>query len=140
MKPRSAAMVYVIMILAFGLFIAASFVGGYEPGRRIGETFGVTMLDMLKLLPCAFVLIALFGLTAGQAVVWYTGQFYALFFLTQTLKIEAATANLLIGLALLIGTPFFIFFGWLSDKIGRKPYFNLGDVVRAVNRHLRINP
>jgi MFS family permease len=66
------------------------------------------------------VLIALFGLTAGQAVVWYTGQFYALFFLTQTLKIEAQTANLMMAAALLIATPFFIVFGALSDRIGRK--------------------
>jgi MFS family permease len=66
------------------------------------------------------VLLALFGLTAGQAVVWYTGQFYALFFLTQTLKVDSTTANLLIAASLLIGTPCFILFGWLSDKIGRK--------------------
>jgi len=66
------------------------------------------------------VILALLGLTAGQAVVWYTGQFYALFFLTQTLKVAPATANILIAVSLLIGTPFFIFFGWLSDKIGRK--------------------
>ncbi len=66
------------------------------------------------------VLLALFGLTAGQAVVWYTGQFYALFFLTQTLKIDAVTANYFIAAALLVGTPCFILFGWLSDKIGRK--------------------
>ncbi|WP_374384952.1 MFS transporter [Dongia sp.] len=66
------------------------------------------------------VLLALFGLTAGQAVVWYTGQFYALFFLTQSLKVDATTANLLIAVSLAIGTPFFILFGWLSDKIGRK--------------------
>ncbi|KAK3604194.1 hypothetical protein CHS0354_002002 [Potamilus streckersoni] len=66
------------------------------------------------------VILALIGLTAGQAVVWYTGQFYALFFLTQTLKIDGTTANYLIGASLVIGTPFFIFFGWLSDKIGRK--------------------
>jgi MFS family permease len=66
------------------------------------------------------VLLALFGLTAGQAVVWYTGQFYALFFLTQTLKVDATTANLLIAASLLIGTPCFILFGWLSDRIGRK--------------------
>jgi MFS family permease len=66
------------------------------------------------------VLIALFGLTAGQAVVWYTGQFYALFFLTQTLKVEPVHANLLIAAALLLGTPFFIVFGTLSDRIGRK--------------------
>ncbi|MFJ4288405.1 MFS transporter [Cupriavidus sp. NPDC089707] len=66
------------------------------------------------------VILALLGLTAGQAVVWYTGQFYALFFLTQVLKVDAKTANLLIAGALVIGTPFFIFFGSLSDKIGRK--------------------
>jgi len=66
------------------------------------------------------VILALLGLTAGQAVVWYTGQFYALFFLTQTLKVDGTTANILIALSLAIGTPFFIFFGALSDRIGRK--------------------
>ena len=66
-------------------------------------------------------LLALFGATAGQGVVWYTGQFYALFFLTQTLKVDAPTANMLIAVALLIGTPFFVVFGSLSDRIGRKP-------------------
>jgi hypothetical protein len=66
------------------------------------------------------VLIALFGLAAGQAVVWYTGQFYALFFLTQTLKVEAQSANLMMAAALALATPFFIFFGWLSDRLGRK--------------------
>ena len=66
------------------------------------------------------VILALVGLTAGQAVVWYTGQFYSLFFLTQVLKVDATAANLLIAGGLVIGTPFFIFFGSLSDKIGRK--------------------
>ncbi|MDQ2989101.1 MAG: MHS family MFS transporter [Pseudomonadota bacterium] len=66
------------------------------------------------------VLLALIGLTMGQAVVWYTGQFYALFFLTQTLKVDGALANILIAVSLLLATPFFIFFGSLSDKIGRK--------------------
>ncbi len=66
------------------------------------------------------VLIALFGLTAGQAVVWYTGQFYALFFLTQTLLVDLEAANLLIAASLVLGTPFFIIFGTLSDRIGRK--------------------
>jgi hypothetical protein len=66
------------------------------------------------------VVLALFGLTMGQAVVWYTGQFYALFFMLQTLKIELKTANILIATALLLATPFFIFFGSLSDRIGRK--------------------
>ncbi|WP_312517476.1 MFS transporter [Massilia sp.] len=65
-------------------------------------------------------LLALIGLTMGQAVVWYTGQFYALFFLTKTLKIDEPTANVLIALALLLATPFFIIFGALSDRIGRK--------------------
>ena len=72
------------------------------------------------------VLLALFGATAGQAVVWYCGQFYALFYLTQTLKIDAVTANLLIAGALLIATPFFVVFGALSDRIGRKPIIMLG--------------
>ena len=72
------------------------------------------------------VLLALFGLAAGQAVVWYTGQFYALFFLTQQLKVDAVTANLMIAAALLLGTPFFVIFGTLSDKIGRKPIIMLG--------------
>jgi hypothetical protein len=64
------------------------------------------------------VLLALFGLTAGQAVVWYTGQFYTLFFLTQTLKVDSQTANLLIAGSLLLGTPFFLIFGSLSIGLG----------------------
>ena len=72
------------------------------------------------------VILSLVGLTAGQAVVWYTGQFYALFFLTQSLKVDAAAANIFIAAALVIGTPFFIVFGTLSDKIGRKPIIMLG--------------
>ncbi|HEX7649894.1 MAG TPA: MFS transporter [Noviherbaspirillum sp.] len=78
------------------------------------------------------VILALVGLTAGQAVVWYTGQFYALFFLTQTLKMDGATANLLIAASLVIGTPFFIVFGSLSDKIGRKPIIMGGCLIAAL--------
>ena len=77
------------------------------------------------------VILALVGLTAGQAVVWYTGQFYALFFMTQTLKVDGATANLLIAASLLIGTPFFVVFGTLSDKIGRKNIIMIGCVIAA---------
>ena len=77
-------------------------------------------------------LLALLGGTAGQAVVWYCGQFYALFFLTQTLKIDGTTANILIAASLLIGTPFFIFFGWLSDRVGRKPIIMAGCLIAAL--------
>jgi hypothetical protein len=72
------------------------------------------------------VILALIGLTAGQAVVWYSGQFYALFFLTQSLKVDGATANIFVAASLIIGTPFFIIFGSLSDKIGRKPIIMAG--------------
>ena len=79
-----------------------------------------------------WVLIALLGAVAGQAVVWYTGQFYALFFLEKTLKVDGATANILIAIALAIGTPFFIVFGWLSDRIGRKPIVLAGCALAAL--------
>ncbi|EEY05580.1 hypothetical protein B989_02285 [Brucella sp. 56/94] len=77
-------------------------------------------------------LIALFGLTAGQAVVWYCGQFYALFFLQNVLKVENQSANIMVAIALLIGTGFFVIFGWLSDKIGRKPIIMAGLILAAV--------
>jgi MFS family permease len=79
-----------------------------------------------------FVIIALFGAVAGQAVVWYTGQFYALFFLEKTMKVDGATTNILIAIALALGTPFFIFFGWLSDRIGRKPIILVGCALAAL--------
>ena len=77
-------------------------------------------------------LIALLGAVAGQAVVWYTGQFYALFFLEKMLLVDGATTNILIAVALAIGTPFFVFFGWLSDKIGRKKIILAGCALAAV--------
>ncbi|HEY9108673.1 MAG TPA: MFS transporter [Roseateles sp.] len=78
------------------------------------------------------VLLALFGLVAGQGVVWYTGQFYALFFLTSVLKVDAASANIWIAISLILGTPFFVVFGTLSDKIGRKPIIMAGLILAAV--------
>ncbi|HQR84735.1 MAG TPA: MFS transporter [Polynucleobacter sp.] len=85
------------------------------------------------------VLLALFGLVAGQAVVWYTGQFYALFYLTQVLKVDAMNANLLIAAALVIGTPFFVIFGTLSDKIGRKVII-MGGLLLAVVTYIPNTP
>src|SRR5690242_17985424 len=79
-----------------------------------------------------YVLLALLGATAGQGVVWYTGQFYALFFLTITLKLDYVSAYTLIAISLLIGTPFFIVFGWLSDKIGRLKIILAGCLIAAV--------
>lgn len=79
-----------------------------------------------------WVIIVLFGAVAGQAVVWYTGQFYALFFLEKMLKVDGASTNILIAIALMIGTPGFVFFGWLSDKIGRKPIVLVGCALAAL--------
>ncbi len=79
-----------------------------------------------------YVLLALLGATAGQGVVWYTGQFYALFFLTITLRLDYLTAYTLIAIALLLGTPFFVLFGWLSDRIGRLKIILAGCLIAAV--------
>ncbi|HJR55633.1 MAG TPA: MFS transporter [Rhizomicrobium sp.] len=78
------------------------------------------------------VILALAGLTAGQAVVWYTGQFYALFFLEKILKVDGALTNQLVALGLAIGTPFIVLFGWLSDRIGRKPVILGGCLLAAL--------
>jgi MFS family permease len=78
------------------------------------------------------VLISLLGAVMGQAVVWYTGQFYALYFLERTVKVDSATTNILIAIALLLATPGFVFFGWLSDRIGRKPIIMTGCLLAAL--------
>ena len=79
------------------------------------------------------VLLALFGAAAGQGVVWYTGQFYALFFLTTTLKLDWKTSYIVVAVALALGTGLFLFFGWLSDKIGRKKIMMVGCLLGAVS-------
>ncbi len=98
---------------------------GKTTKKPLAESFG--RWSNLKL-----ILLALVGLTAGQAVVWYTGQFYALFFLERMLKVDGAQANTLVAVALALATPFFIVFGWLSDKIGRKPIILAGCLLAAL--------
>jgi MFS family permease len=124
-----------IILLAVSMWIRMSlnespaFVKMKEEGTRskapLTESFG-------QWKNMRFVLLALFGLVVGQAVVWYTGQFYALFFLTQMLKVDAQNANLLIAGSLIIATPFFVIFGSLSDKIGRKPIIMAGCLIAAL--------
>ena len=87
--------------------------------------------NMLRFSNGTTVVLALFGLVVGQAVVWYTGQFYALFFLQSVLKVDLLTANVLVAWSLIIGTPFFLFFGWLSDRIGRKVVILSGCAIAA---------
>ena len=98
-----------------------------------GKTSKAPLSDsFLKYPNNKYALLALLGATAGQGVVWYTGQFYALFFMQITLKLDYQTTYVMIGASLLLGTPFFIFFGWLSDKIGRLKIILFGCLIAAL--------
>jgi MFS family permease len=124
-----------VLLLAVSVWIRLSMSESpaFAKMKAEGKTSKAPLSEaFLKPKNAKIVFLALIGLTMGQAVVWYTGQFYALFFLTQTLKVDGPTANILIALSLLIGTPFFIFFGSLSDKIGRKWIILGGCLIAAV--------
>ncbi|WP_140727515.1 MULTISPECIES: MFS transporter [Gammaproteobacteria] len=104
----------------------------FQQMKSEGKGSKTPFRDSIKGGNLGMMLLVLLGATAGQAVVWYGGQFYSLFFLTQTLKVDGTTANLLIAAALALATPFFVVFGWLSDKIGRKKIIMAGCLLAAV--------
>jgi MFS family permease len=118
---------FVLLVVSMWIRLAMTESPVFEKLKAEGKTSRAPLTESfgqwsnLKL-----VLLALFGLTAGQAVVWYTGHFYALFFLTETLKVNATDANMLVATALLLGAPFFVLFGHFSDRIGRKPVMLTG--------------
>src|SRR5262245_4456265 len=124
-----------VILLAFSVYIRLKLEESpvFQRMKSEGKGSSSPLTDsFLKYPNNKYVLLALLGATAGQGVVWFTGQFYALFFLTITLKLDYVTAYALIGLSLLIGTPFFIVFGWLSDKIGRLKIILAGCLIAAV--------
>jgi MFS family permease len=124
-----------IMLLAISVYIRLQLSESpvFLEMKSAGKTSRSPLTDSFARWPnLKIVILALLGATAGQAVVWYGGQFYSLFFLTQTLKVDAQTANLLVAGALVLATPFFVVFGWLSDRIGRKKIVLGGCLLAAV--------
>ena len=124
-----------VFLLAISVWIRLSMneSPAFKKMKEEGKTSKAPLTESFTKWPnLKIVILALLGLTAGQAVVWYTGQFYALFFLTQSLKVDGATANILVAASLIIGTPFFIVFGALSDRIGRKPIIMAGCLIAAL--------
>lgn len=124
-----------VILLAVSVFIRLKLEESpvFQRMKAEGSTSKAPLKESFTRLPnLRLVLLALFGATAGQAVVWYAGQFYALFFLTQVLKVPPTPANLLMAGALLLGTPFFVVFGWLSDRIGRKTVVMAGCLLAAL--------
>jgi MFS family permease len=124
--------------LAFAILaLVVASIGAMFMGQTIYALFGLIAIiltivgNMFRFSNGRIVVLALLGLVVGQAVVWYTGQFYALFFLQSILKVDLLTANVLVAWSLIIGTPFFLFFGWLSDKIGRKIVILSGCAIAA---------
>jgi hypothetical protein len=124
-----------IILLAFSVYIRLKLEESpvFQKMKSEGKGSKSPLTDSFMRYPNnKYVLLALLGATAGQGVVWYTGQFYALFFILIFLKLDYVSAYSLIGLSLLIGTPFFIFFGWLSDRIGRLKIILAGCLIAAV--------
>ncbi|MDQ6891247.1 MAG: MHS family MFS transporter [Acidobacteriota bacterium] len=124
-----------LILLAFSVYIRLKLQESpiFKAMKAQGKGSKAPLTDSFANWPNAkIVLLALFGATAGQGVVWYAGQFYALFFLTLYLKVDYLTAYILIGTSLILGTPFFIFFGKLSDRIGRKWIIMLGCLIAAL--------
>ncbi|HEV7801891.1 MAG TPA: MFS transporter [Burkholderiales bacterium] len=124
-----------VVLLIFSVYIRLKLEESpvFQKMKREGSTSKAPLTESFaKWDNLKIVLLALFGATAGQGVVWYTGQFFALFFLIITLKLDYQSAYILIAISLLVGTPFFIFFGWLSDKIGRKGIILAGCLIAAL--------
>jgi len=124
-----------IVLVAMSLYIRLRLKESplYSHLKSAGKTSATPLRDSLgSRRNWRVILLVLFGAAAGQAVVWYTGQFYALFFLQKMLKVEFVTANIIVAVALLLGTPFFIFFGALSDRIGRKKVMMAGNLIAAL--------